>query len=113
MATYDKLTYNIPAYQEGNISDFEFEMDDNFPIDQVSDITFQVRDNWGNIRLSNSISEGTIQLSSRMVTIPFEENDTNGKSGNHVYEIDFKNLLGKPFATIGGSFTINKQINTL
>ena len=55
----------------------------------------------------------TIQLLNRTITIPFEVEDTKGKSGNHIYEIDFKNLEGKPFATIGGEFIITKEINTL
>ena len=113
MATYDKLTYSIPPYQEGNVVDFVFDLDDNFPVDQVSDITFQVRGQRGEIIMSKLKSLNQLSLVGRTVTILFAPSETKDKSGSHVYEIDFKNLVGEPFATIGGSFIINKEINTL
>lgn len=112
--TYEKCRYDIPPYQEGNVCDFEFDVDENFPIDQVSDITLQVRDSKGYIVIEKKkLSEGTILLSDRTVHIDFLPADTLNRSGQHQYEIDFINLQNQPFATMGGSFTINKQVNTL
>ena len=113
MATYDKLTYNIPPYQEGNVVDLVFDMDDNFPLNEVSDITFQIRTQRGEIVMSKLKSLNQINLTGRTITILFAPSETKDKSGSHVYEIDFKNLIGEPFATIGGTFIINKEINTL
>jgi hypothetical protein len=113
MATYDKFPYNIPAYQEGNQQDFEFDLDENFPIDQVSDITFQAKNERGSLLISKQLSAGEITLTDRTVRVPFPPSDTKNKVGVHMYEIDFKNLQGKPFATIGGTFTINKEVDTL
>ena len=113
MATFEKLKYDIPPYQEGNESDFVFEVDENFPIEDVLDITFQVRLSSGSSFISKTMSEGGISLNQRTIRIEILPGDTLGKSGVHVYEIDFKNNKGNPFATIGGTFTVNKQINTL
>lgn len=113
MATYEKFIYDIPPYQEGNEADFEFELDANFPISQVQDITFQVRDIKMNELISLKRSTTGIALTGRVVSIKLLPADTTGRTGTHVYEIDFINANGNPFATIGGSFTINRQINTL
>jgi hypothetical protein len=113
MPTYDKFPYNIPAYQEGNQQDFEFDLDENFPIDQVSDITFQVKSDRAQTLISLKKSTGGILQDNRYIRIPFEPADTKGRVGVHMYEIDFINLQGKPFATIGGTFTINKEVDTL
>lgn len=114
MATYDKLIYDIPAYQEGNLQDFEFDLDENFPIGDVSEITFQVRTVPSDaVVMSKKKSENGITITGRTVKVVFEPSDTTGKAGNHVYEMDFINLTSKPFATIGGSFIVNKQVNTL
>lgn len=113
MATYDKCIFNIPPYQEGNEADFEFDIDTNFPIDIVKDITFQVKTTRGEILMSLRMSGGKISLNDRTIRIPISPADTKGKSGAHAYEIDFINQQDNPFATIGGTFTINKEINTL
>lgn len=113
MATYDKCKYDIPAYQEGNEADFEFELDENFPIDRVLDVTFQVKKPDGVSLLEKRFSAGTIEMTGRVVRIPFSPADTTGKVGSHLYEIDFINLEGNPFATIGGAFVVNRQVNTL
>lgn len=113
MATYEKLKYDIPPYQEGNQSDFVIELDDNFPLDEVSDITFQVKKTSGSTIMSKTKNEGSIALSGRIVTILINAEDTIGNVGTHVYEVDFKNMNHVPFITLGGTLTINKQINTL
>lgn len=117
MATYDKLIYDIPAYQEGNEADFEFDLDDAFPIGDVTDITFQVRNSAGEIIITKMKSvNSAITLTDRTVKIPFTPADTKEKSGKYQYEIDFvKTVSGvaTPFATIGGTFTINAEINKL
>jgi hypothetical protein len=115
MATYDKLIYDIPPYQEGNEADFEFELDENFPIDQVSDITFQVMslNNTSLMAIKKTDVNSKLTVTGRVVTIKFLPADTIGKEGKHKYEIDFINPNGNPFATIGGAFTVNAQINTL
>lgn len=114
MATYDKLPYNIPPYQEGNLQDFEFDLDESFPVEDIDEITFQARNVPGDVALiSKKLSLGEITLTSRTVKITFLPADTTGKSGRHVYEVDFVNASSQPFATIGGTFIINKQINQL
>jgi hypothetical protein len=115
MATYETLIYNIPPYHEGNLSDFEFDLDANFPIDQVGDITFQVRKKSGELLISKTLTdeENPITLTGMLVNIPILPEDTIKRAGSYLYEIDFKNLNDEPFATIGGTFTINKQINPL
>ncbi len=112
MATYDKLIYNLPAYQEGNEADFEFDLDENFPIEQLSDISFQARNSRGHLIMpEKTLATNTITLSERTVRVPFSAEEMKGKSGTHQYEIDFLNLMGKPFATIGGIFPVNAEIN--
>lgn len=124
MATYDKLVYNIPPYQEGNLEDFEFDIDVNFPIADVANITMEVREvtvqqlSTGIKKIIGelimpvkSLQAGSITLTNRTVNIPFEPSDTKGKAGVYEYEIDFVNAQGKPFATIGGRFTINPEVN--
>lgn len=114
MATYDKLTYNIPPYQEGNLQDFEFDLDESFPVADVSDITFQARTVPGDVALiSKKKSLSEITLTGRTVKVTFLPADTTGKAGKHAYEIDFVNASSQPFATIGGTFIINKQVNQL
>lgn len=114
--TFEKFRYDIPPRHEGNESDFQFRMSVNFPLDRVTDITFQVRDLKGKTVIEKKkLSENTITLDreTRLITIAFAPADTLGKVGYHLYEIDFHNLQGNPFATIGGNFVVNKQINTL
>lgn len=114
MATYDKLEYDIPAYQEGNLQDFEFDLDDAFPIADVNEITFQVRTVPGDaVVMAKKKSLNEITLTNRTVKVAFLPADTTGKSGRHVYELDFVNSTSQPFATIGGAFVVNKQVNTL
>lgn len=113
MATFDKCIYDMPSFQEGNVADFELELGENFPIDSVSDITFQVKSVRGESLISKKKSSGEITLTGRVLTVPFPASDTKGKPGIHVYEMDFVNLHGSSFATIGGNFIINKEINTL
>lgn len=114
MATYDKLVYNIPPYQEGNLQDFEFDLDESFPVEDIDEITFQARSVPGDVALiSKKLSLGEITVTSRAVKITFLPADTVGKYGKHAYEIDFVNASSQPFATIGGTFIINKQINQL
>lgn len=112
MATYDKLIKDLNPFQEGNDSDIELELEDNFP--DYSDITFQVRTAQGAAIISKTKSGGEITVSqARVVRIPIASEDTISKSGEYLYEIDFKNLEGKPFITMGGKLKINRQINTL
>lgn len=111
--TYDKVTFDIPAYQEGNLQDFEFDMDEEFPLSSISDITFQVRSFLGYEVMSKKLSTGSIAVDGQRVTIPFTPYDTKNKCGVHNYEIDFKNDAGEPIFTMGGKFTVNKEINTL
>lgn len=112
MATYDKLEKDLSPFQEGNDSDIEIELEDNFP--DYSDITFQVRTVMGVAIVSKTKSAGEITVSQAgLVRIPIASEETIGKSGDYLYEIDFKNLEGKPFITMGGKLKINRQINTL
>lgn len=110
---YDKAKYDIDYIQEGNKDDFTFDVDDNFPVEEVGDITFQVRNSLGNELISKTKSTGGITLTNRTVSVLFSPSDTVGKGGDHLYELDFKNLSGDPFATIGGKFKINKEVNKI
>jgi len=115
MATYNKATYNIPAYQQGNVADFEFDLDSNFPIYEIADISFQVRKGQGVTKEliipEKLLSGATITLTDRTVLITFSSEEMKLQYGSFYYEIDFINLDGDPFATIGGTFTIEKETN--
>ena len=112
MATYDKYIYNLAAYQEGNEADFEFELDDNFTLEEISDISFQARNSTGRLIMpEKTLLTNTLSLTERVVRIPFSAAEMKGIADKHQYEIDFLNLQGKPFATIGGAFPINPEIN--
>ena len=115
MATYDKAKYDIPAYQQGNVADFEFDLDDNFPIELISDISFQVRRSQGTTRElimdEKLLSTNDLTLTGRTVNIPFTAEEMKARHGNFYYEIDFINADGDPFATIGGKFIIEKETN--
>ncbi|HSO89260.1 MAG TPA: hypothetical protein VLQ91_22090 [Draconibacterium sp.] len=113
MATYDKCIHNLPAYQEGNEADFEFDLDANFPLNEVSDISFQVRNAKGRLIIpEKTLLTNTLTLTGRTVIIPFSAEEMKGNADKHQYEIDFLNIAGKPFATIGGAFPINAETNT-
>lgn len=112
MATYDKYTYNLPAYQEGNEADFEFDLDTNFPLEELGDISFQARDSRGRLIMSEkTLLTNTLTLTVRTVRIPFLAAEMKGNPDKHQYEIDFLNQSNEPFATIGGVFPINAEIN--
>jgi hypothetical protein len=116
MATYDKCIYDIPPYQEGNLQDFEFDIDEDFPIADVDEITFQVRSQYDNsVIISRKMSDSVnpILLAGRTITVPILPADTLGYPGVHQYEIDLVNTNNQPFATIGGKFTINAEIDKL
>jgi NADPH-dependent 7-cyano-7-deazaguanine reductase QueF-like protein len=53
----------------------------------------------------------TLSLTERVVNIPFTAEEMKGNPDKHYYEIDFLNLQGKPFITIGGVLPINAEIN--
>lgn len=111
MATYDKYTLNLGPYQEGNLADIEIDMDDSFPMTGV-DMTFEVRDaaNKLIIRKTNDAGEGIV-ITDQNIVITIDAADTKRRSGKYNYEIDFLNGDGDPFATIGGTFTIAKEVN--
>jgi hypothetical protein len=122
MATYDKLIKDLDPFQEGNDADIEIELDSNFPIDDVSDITFQAKKADGTIVMQDVKNGGTITLTDdfndegdpiKLLRVPIPASSTIGKIGESAYEIDVKNIAGNPFITIGGKFIISKQINTL
>lgn len=118
---YDKLTVNIDYIQEGNKDDFTFDLDTNFPVEDVGDITFQVRNSLGKEVFSKkkttggiTVAEDTTQTPSLWtISVLFTPSDTKGKAGTHEYELDFKDKQGDPFMSIGGKFKVNKEVNTL
>lgn len=109
MATYEKYTLNL-SYQEGNLADIELEMDASFPMTDVV-VTFQVRDASDRLLIDKSSADDEITIDGQDITIPLLVDDTKKRSGKHNYEIDFVNADGDAFATIGGTFTINKEVN--
>ena len=111
MSTYDKYTLNLGPYQEGNVADIELDMDASFPMTGIG-VTFEVRDT-GNrliIRKTSETGEG-ITITDQNIVIAIAAEDTKKRSGKFLYEIDFLNGDGNPFATIGGTFTISKEVN--
>lgn len=112
MATYEKYVLNLGPYQEGNLADIELEMDDSFSMTNVS-VTFQVRDSSEKLIIDKKSSDGDITISGQDITIPLLPEDTRRKSGKYNYEIDFLNDSDQPFATIGGTFIISKEVNKL
>lgn len=111
MPTYDKYTLNMGPYQEGNVADIELDMHASFPMTGIG-VTFEVRDT-GNkliIRKTSEAGEG-ITITGQNIVITIDAADTKKRSGKYNYEIDFLNGGGNPFATIGGTFTISKEVN--
>lgn len=113
METYDKIYFDIPPYQEGNLQGFEFDVDASFDMTQVGDITLEVRTTSGRAIIQKSEANGTITRNGQTVSITFLPADTKGRAGSYFYEIDFKNLSGQPFVTMGGKFIVNPEINSL
>jgi hypothetical protein len=116
MATIDKYEYDIPAYQQGNVADFEFSFGVNFPVAEISEISFQVRKAQGKTKElmmdEKTIENGGIEVASNGfdVVISFTKEDMD-LAGEFYYEIDVLNVAGDPFATIGGKFTVLKETN--
>lgn len=110
MATYDKYTFDIPAYQEGNSADFDFDLSDGFPVADVTEISFQAREASGRLVMPEKTLANGITLAGLNVLIVFTAAEMTGIAGAHSYEIDFISAAGS-FATIGGKFTVNRQIN--
>lgn len=108
--TYEKYILPLGPYQEGNLASVDLEMDASFPLNGVG-VSLQVRDTRGRLLVSKSTLEGTIQVEGARVFIALLPEDTRGRAGKHLYEIDFINLSGQPFATIGGGFEIQPEIN--
>jgi hypothetical protein len=111
MSSYDKYILNLGPYQEGNVADIELDMDEGFPMDGIR-VTFEVRDPAGRlvIQKRSDFGEGII-INYRNILITLLSSDTRRRAGKYDYEIDFLNLEGDPFATIGGSFTISREVN--
>ena len=110
MPTYEKYTLNLGPYQEGNLADIELDMDESFPMAAVS-VTFQVRDSGDRLLIEKTSDDGDIVILDQNITIPLLPEDTAKRNGRHNYEIDFIDANGDPFATIGGTFTIAKEVN--
>lgn len=111
MATYEKYTLHLGPYQEGNIFDIELDMDAGFPMVGVG-VTIEIRDTSGKcIIKKTSYTNGGITITDQNILIVFTPDNTRNRSGKYDYEIDFLNGLNQPFATIGGTFTISKEIN--
>jgi len=111
MPTYDKYTLNLGPYQEGNVADIELDMDVSFPMTGI-DVTFEVRDTANKliIRKTSEVGGG-ITIAGQNIVITIDATDTKKRSGKYNYEIDFLNIGDDPFATIGGTFTISKEVN--
>jgi hypothetical protein len=110
MATYEKYILNLGPYQEGNLSDIEFQMDSSFDMTDVG-VSFEVRNDNDRIIIRKTSDDGDIDISGQNITSPLNPEDTKRNSGVYKYEIDFINSSSQPFATIGGNFTISKEVN--
>lgn len=111
MPTYDKYTLNLGPYQEGNVADIELDMDVSFPMTGI-DVTFEVRDTANKliIRKTSEVGGG-ITITGQNIVITIDATDTKKRSGKYNYEIDFLNAGDDPFATIGGTFTVSREVN--
>lgn len=110
MATYDKLTLNIPPFQEGNIADFEINV--TVPASLAGcGASMEVRTRAGTLLFRKKTSAGTLTIAGQKISGSLDTTDTLNRAGVHNYELDILNAQGKPFATIGGTFTITAQIN--
>lgn len=110
MATYEKYILNLGPYQEGNVFDINLDMDAGFPMAGVG-VTMEIRDISGRciIRKTSDLGCG-IGITDQNILINFTSEDTKRRDGKYDYEIDFIGVSG-PFATIGGTFTIAKEVN--
>lgn len=108
MPTYEKYIHNL-TYHEGNLASIDMEMDASFDMTGVS-VVLEVRD--VNKKLLFRKTSGTdFTINGQDFSIALLPADTLGRSGRHSYEIDFFNVQSQPFATIGGSFVINPEVN--
>jgi hypothetical protein len=107
--TYEKYIHNF-TFQEGNVAAIDFTMDTSFSMAGVA-VSLQVRDTAGRLIIEKNSANNTITLTGQRVYITIDSADTKRRSGKHQYEIDFLNSFGKPYATIGGDFIINSEIN--
>lgn len=110
MPTYEKYILNLGPYQEGNLSDIELDMDESFNMTDV-DVTFQVRDSGDRLLIDKTSADDEIIITGQNIVIPLLASEMVKRNGKHNYEIDFVNSDGDPFATIGGTFTIGKEVN--
>jgi len=111
MATYEKLIINPASFQEGNLSDITITFDNTFPLTGCT-ASCEVRQKDGTLVMRKKSITGGIVINSQVLSVIIEPADTVGKAGSHNYEIDIINSGGKPFATIGGRFTVKAQVNT-
>lgn len=116
-ANYEISRFDLTPYQEGNLAAIDFDVEDTFPMINISDITLSVIKPASNAAfIRKSKSEGditTTQLEDGYwnMCIEIQPEDTVGYPGTHLYEIDFLNLEGKSIATMKGAFIIEKQYN--
>lgn len=110
--TYEKCKLDLGPYQEGNLASIDLEMDETFPMEGVG-VTLQVKDSEGTVIIEKSSYEDDITIAGQDITIPLLPGDTETLAGRHKYEIDFINASNQPFATIGGIFIVEPEINTL
>ena len=109
MPTYEKYKLDL-SYQEGNLASIDIEMDATFSMTDVA-VVLEVRDSGGRL-IFRKKSTVDFTISGQNFSIELLPADTIGRAGKHNYEIDFFNVQNQPFATIGGYFTISKQVNT-
>lgn len=112
MACYEKYDLDLGPYQEGNVFTVDFEMATGFSMAGVT-VTFELRDDDDNLICQKNATTG-ITISGQAITINFAASDLKGYDWENiipVYEVDFLNSGGDPFATIGGNFTIEPEIN--
>lgn len=93
------------------MADIELDMDATFPMTGIG-MTFEVRDTANKLIIrKTSAAGGGITITDQNIVITIDAADTKKRSGKYSYEIDFVNADGDPFATIGGSFTISREVN--
>jgi hypothetical protein len=109
MACYEKYDLDLGPYQEGNVFTVDFEMATGFSMAGVT-VTFELRDEDDNLICQKNAASG-VTISGQAICIDFAATDTKLYAGKHLYEVDFLDSNSDPFATIGGYFTIEPEIN--
>lgn len=108
----NEFKYNHEPYSGGTKGDWGFTLSSNFPVNDIAEISMQVREKTGRAVFKEMLmTTGEIHLSGYDVSMNFSASQLKGKPGEHNYGLDFIGADGEPFAAISGKFPILDEIN--